>query len=321
MKKLTRVLFGALFLTLLILNSCSRTRTSENERLLIGVVVKTLSSEYWKYVQAGAVAAGKDLNVDVQVLGPNAETAIAEQIAMIEDSISKGVNAICVAPNQSDTVVPILQRAVQNGIPVLFIDTDADMAEKTTFLGTGHEVAARQGADYIGKILGSGKKAVIIGAAMGNATGEARIRGYTAGLTAAGIEVLDVQAADADADKAMNVMENFLQRYNQIDVVMCANDAMAIGAMRAIEQSGRNGIKVLGYDGISVALDAILAGEMECTIAQQPYNIGYMGVEAAVRAAKGETVEKRIDTGAALITKDNVQEYKEKLLELLKNIE
>ncbi|TQI66613.1 sugar ABC transporter substrate-binding protein [Clostridium sp. KNHs216] len=283
-----------------------------NADIRIGVILKTLSSEYWGYVAAGVKQAQKDLGVQVDLEGPPSETSFNEQSNMIETMLSAGkIDALCIAPLQPDMVVTKLQDAT---IPVLFVDTDANYDKKVTFIGTGNEEAAKKGGEYIAKLIGSGKKAVLIGGVQGDPTNEARMRGYTEALKAGGIEVLDTQYANATADKAVQVMENFMQNFPQIDAVLCNNDDMAIGAQRAAAQAGKaDKIKFMGFDGIATACQSIIDGKETASVAQSPYDMGYKAVENAVKAVKGENVEKLIDSGSTIVDASNAKDYLDKL--------
>ena len=131
------------------------------ETLNIAVVLKTLSSEYWQYVEAGCKAAAADLGVNVTVVGPNAESDISGQVTMIEEQLAQNVDAIVCAPNDSSAAATALTPAIGK-IPVLFVDTDAELEGKTSFVGTGNEDAAAIGGQYVVDQLGEGKNAVII---------------------------------------------------------------------------------------------------------------------------------------------------------------
>ncbi len=285
----------------------------------IGYVVKDNTSDYWKIVEAGALAAGKDLGVEVLFNGPNAETEVMQQISMMEDMITNKVAALVVAPSQPKAALSVFNSADAAGIPVLLADTDADWDKKVTFLGTGNEAAGKIGGEYIAKKLGAGAEVIILRGALGDLTHDQRSSGAAEAVKAAGCVVMDIQPADSDMAKGMDVMENMIQAYPNIKGVFCTNDAMAIGASRAIEKSGKD-IMVIGFDAIPVAVEEIMKGKtFKGSVAQSPYNIGYMGVENAVKAANGETVEKRIDTGAEMIDSTNVQRYSDDLGKLLGN--
>jgi len=291
-------------------NNVASEGESENKNENIIVVLKTLSSPYWKYVEAGAKAAAEDLGVDVTILGPSSEAQVMEQVNMIEDSINQNPGALVVSPTQPNTVVPVFEFATQSSIPVLLIDTDADFEGKVTFIGTDNYTAGKEAGKLLASMLEKGDKVALIGGALGNTAMDARLKGAKEELEKAGMIIAAEQPADSDKSKAMSVMENILQTDPDIKGVFSANDDMAIGALRAIEAKGLD-IPVIGTDGTKEAVESILEGKLAGTIAQSPYQMGYQGVENALKAIKGEEVEQRIDSGIDIITKENAEEQLE----------
>jgi len=288
-----------------------------SDEILIGVALKTLSSEFWQYVKNGLEEGAKEAGVTVKVVGPPSESDVTGQVAMIEALITEGVDAICVAPNQPDAVSNALDKAIEANIPVYFIDTDAPFEKKTAFFGPGNEAAAELGGNHIAKILPKGSNVVIIRGRLGDVVHDQRVNGFSKPLKEAGINVLEVQPGDSTADRAMAVMEDFLQKYDKIDAVLCNNDEMAQGAARAAKQAGREGIKFIGFGGNEFILDPILNGEIEGTISINPFDMGKTAVLNMVKVHKGEKIDAFVDTGASLITKENAEEYRENLKKLL----
>lgn len=281
----------------------------------ISVVLKTLSSPYWKYVEAGAKKAGEDLGVNVTIVGPSSEAEIIQQVNMLEDQLSQQPDAIVVSPTQPDTVIPVLEDASSQGIPVLLIDSDADFEGKVTFIGTENYDAGQEAGKEIASKLQPGDKVVLIAGALGNPATDARIQGAKDALEEAGMVIAAEQPADSDKAKAMSVMENILEAENDIKAVFSANDDMAIGVLRAVEAANLD-IIIYGTDGTEEAVQSIIDGGLTGTIAQNPYNMGYEGVKSALAAANGETVEERIDSGVEIITSENAQ----KQLEFLQSL-
>lgn len=281
----------------------------------ISVVLKTLSSPYWKYVEAGAKKAGEDLGVNVTIVGPSSEAEIIQQVNMLEDQLSQQPDAIVVSPTQPDTVIPVLEDAASQGIPTLLIDSDADFEGKVTFIGTENYDAGQEAGKEIASKLQPGDKVVLIAGALGNPATDARIKGAKDALEEAGMVIAAEQPADSDKSKAMSVMENILEAEDDIKAVFSANDDMAIGVLRAVEAANLD-IIIYGTDGTEEAVQSIIDGGLTGTIAQNPYNMGYEGVKSALAAANGETVEERIDSGVEIITSENAQ----KQLEFLQSL-
>nr|WP_106780769.1 sugar ABC transporter substrate-binding protein [Lysinibacillus timonensis] len=323
MKKRNGMLAIGFALTVL-LAACGSTENSSNGSSSegggaenISVVLKTLSSPYWKYVEAGAKKAGEDLGVNVTIVGPSSEAEIIQQVNMLEDQLSQNPDAIVVSPTQPDTVIPVLEEAASQGKPVLLIDTDADFEGKTTFIGTENYDAGQEAGKEIASKLQPGDKVVLISGALGNPATDSRIKGAKDALEEAGMVIAAEQPADSDKTKAMSVMENILEAEDDIKAVFSANDDMAIGVLRAVEAANLD-IIIYGTDGTEEAVQSIIDGGLTGTIAQNPYNMGYEGVKNAVNAAKGETIETRIDSGVEIITSENAEEQLQFLQSLTK---
>lgn len=282
----------------------------------ISVILKTSSAEYWQYIQAGAKAYDAEHDdVEVSIKGPTSETAFEEQMAMVETDISTAdFDAYVIAPLQPDTVKTMIAGETR---PVVALDSNiADAPEVKTFVGTGNEAAAKQGMEAAveaAKAAGWTEiKAIEICGVQGEPTNEARKAGFKAGIEENGGDFLDdeVQYADATADRAVNCMEAIMQTHPEGIAIICANnDDMAIAAARtAASNPAYENTIFLGFDGVKSACESILNGELDMAAAQDPYNMAYQAVDAAVRLIDGETLPEFIDSGSAVVTKDNAQE-------------
>lgn len=282
----------------------------------LSVVLKTTSSEYWSYVIAGIEQAEKDLgNVEVDVRGANSDTDFDGQLNMVETIVNADMcEAIAIAPLQADQIANALTGVK---IPVLAIDTNFEQAE--TFIGTAHEDAAYQGGKYVAEQIGKGGKVVVLANIQGESTSEARVAGYRKALEEGGCEIISTQYTDGVGDKAVTVTDGVLQSFPDIDAIVCCADDVALGASRAIRQTGRDGdgIIVCGFDGISSGVQAVVDGEISCTVAQDPYNMGYQCVKSMLDVVEGEKLDDFIDTGCNVITPDNADEYLAKLKSLV----
>ena len=294
----------------------SRADSSNGGTHKLSVVLKTTSSEYWSYVIAGIEQAEKDLgNVEVDVRGANSDTDFDGQLNMVETIVNADMcEAIAIAPLQADQIANALTGVK---IPVLAIDTNFEQAE--TFIGTAHEDAAYQGGKYVAEQIGKGGKVVVLANIQGESTSEARVAGYKKALEEGGCEIISTQYTDGVGDKAVTVTDGVLQSFPDIDAIVCCADDVALGASRAIRQTGRDGdgIIVCGFDGISSGVQAVVDGEISCTVAQDPYNMGYQCVKSMLDVVEGEKLDDFIDTGCNVITPDNADEYLAKLKSLV----
>lgn len=296
------------------------TQEAGGEDLNINVILKTTASEYWGYVVAGAEAYNADHpNVKVNVQGASSETAYDEQLNIIETNLASGqYDGFVIAPLQADMVIT---QIAGTSYPIIAVDTAIDAPEVLSFVGTGNEAAAQSGgaaAVQMAKDAGWEElKAISISGVQGDSTAGARLSGYQKGVEAAGGEFLvnEIQYADAVADKAFACMEAIMQNHPEgVAMIMCNNDDMAIAAARAAanNEAYANTIFV-GFDGIQSACKAILDGEETMSVAQSAYKMGYMAVEACVKAINGETVDAFVDSGSSIITKENAQEQLDSL--------
>ena len=281
----------------------------------VDVILKTTASEYWSYVKAGAEAYSKDNpDVKVEVKGATSETAYDEQQNMIETDLNSGAyDAFVIAPLQADLVKTLI---AGKSDPIIAVDTNIDAPEVLSFVGTGNEDAAALGGKEAVKAAQdagwSEVKAIAISGVQGDGTATARLTGYEKGITEAGGEFLkdEIQYADAVADKAATSMEAIMQNHPEgVAIIVCNNDDMAMAAARAAKGNAAYAKTIfVGFDGIQSACNAILAGEETMSVAQEAYDMGYKAVEAAVKAVNGETLDKFIDSGCSVVTKDNAQE-------------
>ena len=171
----------------------------------VAVVLKTLASEYWGYVEAGCKAAEADLGIKVTVVGPGAESDIEGQVAMIEQQIGAGCDAIIVAPNDAGAASGALSSAIGT-IPVLSVDTNVGIDGQTTFVGTSNVDAAKEGGLWAAEQAGEGANAVIIYGQEGDNTSNMRREGYEAACAEAGIEVLEALSGQNTTDGATKTM-------------------------------------------------------------------------------------------------------------------
>lgn len=286
----------------------------------ISFIMKTLSSEHWQFMKAGAEQAATDLGVTVDIKGPPSETSYDEQQNEIETDLAVDYDAYCIAPLQSDLVANLIAGQTK---PIIAVDTAIDAPEVISFVGTGNEAAAKAGAiEAVAAAKAAGWeeiKCIEIAGVQGDATNTARMTGYKAGIEEAGGTFLEdeVQYAEAVADKAVNSMEAIMQTHPEGIAIICANnDDMAVAAARTALESGNENYKntiFLGFDGQITACESILKGQLTMTAAQQAYDMGYMAVETALKAAKGEKVEENVDSGTEIVTKDNAQERIDRL--------
>lgn len=303
-----KTLAGGIVLAAVLAGGCAR----GEDRQTIALVPKAMDSEFWLAVRDGARAAieGRD-DVVLSVLAPDREINVDQQVSILEDQIQRGAKVLVVAPAGSAQVVPVLQAAVDRGIPVVLVDTDAPLPGKASYVGTDNRAGGTLAARYIIEQVGTGKVALIHGVP-GNQSQDDRAAGFSEAIAAApALQVVARQPANSERSLGLTVMENILTAHPDIRAVFATNDQMALGAVEAIAARRQTTpIVVVGFDATAEAVQAIIDGRMSASIAQRPTEMGRRGIEAALALMDGRQVEPRIDTGTELITSANAAEYR-----------
>jgi ABC-type sugar transport system substrate-binding protein len=283
----------------------------------ISVIFKTLSSEHWQVMKAGVDAYTKLYpNITADPVGPSAETMYDEQLNSITTAVdSDSYDAYIIAPLQSDSAAKLYATTSK---PVVAVDTNMSMDSLATFVGTGNEEAAKEGATKaveMARELGWEEiNCIEIAGVQGDETNTARMNGYKAGINENGGTFLEdeIQYANAVADQAVTAMEAIMSKHPDGVAIICANnDDMALAAAKtaAGNEAFKNTV-FLGFDGSSAVCNSIATGEVSnfITIAQNPYEMGFYAVDNAIKAINGEKLDKFVNSGVTIITKDNAQE-------------
>lgn len=252
--------------------SSSGGETAGETQYNVSVILKTLSAEYFQYLKAGAeaYAAEHPDEVAVAVKGPPSETSFQDQLNMIQTDLSDvSYDGYIISPLQQDMVANLIQDTEK---PVIALDTNIESDKVVTFVGTGNEEAAKQGAIAA---VEAAKEAgwteiqcIEIAGVQGDSTNTARMNGYKAGIEEAGGDFLEdeVQYAEATATRAVDAMNGIISRYPDGIAIICANnDDMAIAASKAARDSGNQAYAntiFLGFNGDRAACEAILADEL-----------------------------------------------------------
>jgi len=278
-------------------------------KLKVGMVLKTLSSQYWKIVAAGAQQAADKAGVELILLGPPTEDAIEQQINMVQDVISQKVDVIVFSPSQPAASINVLNQAAKKKIPVILVDTGmpAGFNDYVTFIGTDNIAAGKAGGKALAAQLKKGDKVLLIDGAPGNPSCNDRVKGAEEILKAAGMVIAAKQPAFSDREKGYTITQNVLQANPDIAGVFAANDEMVLGSLRAMQQAGKK-IPMIGVDANEDALKSILAGDLYGSVAQGNYDMGRLAIEKALDVKAGKKVDKRIDSGATMIVNSNAQE-------------
>ena len=301
---LRRTFLLALLLGLSLLASCNR---STKKR--IGVVPKAVAHVFWQSVHAGAVAAGREADVEIEWKGPPTETDFSRQIEIVDSMINARLDGIVLAPTEATSLVSVVERAAREGIPVAIFDSGLNTDQYVSYVSTNNYEAGVLAAKALGEITGGqGTVAMVKMVPNSNSTME-RERGFeeTIAKEFPGITKVAEQYCNSDRAKALAVTENMLTANPDLTAVFASAEPATVGAAQAFKARGVAGkIKLVGFDSSDSIEKDLRDGVIDALVVQDPFNIGYTAVKNVIAAMNGQTPEKRVDSPAAVVTRDNV---------------
>ncbi len=270
----------------------------ESSQVKVGLVISTLNNPFFVSLKDGAQSKATELGYSLIVL--DSQNDPAKELSNVEDLVTQGVSAILINPADSDAVGNAIKVANKQKIPVITLDRGATSGEVVTHIASDNVAGGKMAGEFVVKLLGGKGNVVELEGLPGTSAARDRGKGFNEALKNTPIKVVAKQAADFDRTKGLNVMEDILQGQSNIDAVFAHNDEMALGALKAIEASGRD-IKIVGFDATADAVKAVKEGKMAATVAQQPALIGSMGVDAVSKILAGESVPEYLPVSLKLI--------------------
>ena len=258
----------------------------------VTVIIKNTTAPFFISMKEGAEAAGKELGVTVEVKAPTETDESAgnsQQTQLVEEAIASKTDCLVICPVDKDAIMPAVKKAANADIPVVELNSRlADESYAETFVGLENAQTS------IDRLEGANKAIDEANEAGGN------------------YEVLASQSANYNRAEALNVVQNLLQSYSEVDAIFCCNDEMALGAVEAVDAAGRTGkVLICGQDANDDACTAIKDGSMYCTSYGNPYMQGYQGVKAAYDVLNGGAESDFYQVDTLVVTKDNVDTFKD----------
>ncbi|NMB88745.1 MAG: sugar ABC transporter substrate-binding protein [Chloroflexi bacterium] len=280
----------------------------------VALVMKTLTNPFFVEMEKGARQAEQELGVHLIVKTAAQETSIEQQIEIVEELIQNRVDAIVIAPGDSTSLIPVLQKAQEAGIVIINIDNRLNgfsMAEAgledVPFISVDNEQGAYLSAGVLTGRVEAPVEAVIL---EGIPTANNAIDRKRGALHAFGENPNVTLVASASAhwkiDEAHDLIGELYEDHPQIGLIYCANDMMALGVLKYLEETGRRGVGVAGFDALPEAMPAIRSGELLATVDQQAARQGYLGVQYAVKRLAGESTPAVTLVDAVLVTRQTV---------------
>ena len=281
----------------------------------IAVVPKGTSHDFWKAIHVGALRAEQEFgNVEVIFRGPEREDNRDQQISLVQNLISSGVDAIVLAPVDQHALVPSVRLATQSGIPVIVFDSGLAAEAGTdyvSYVATPNVEGGRIAGRRMGELLEGRGRVLLLRHAEGSESTMRREEGFVDALSDfTGIELIDPKRyAGVTTATAQIASESLLTIYDDVDGIFCANESGSFGLLLALRSRGLAGdIRLVGFDSNERLVTALEQGELDGLVVQNPVEMGYLGVKTAVDHLQGATVEILQDTGVTLATRENMHD-------------
>jgi len=286
--------------------SCNR----EHKRV-IAVVPKGQAHIFWQTVHAGAVAAGNEFGVEIRWNGPASEIDFSRQINIVDDFINQRVDGIALAPAHGESMVPVVEHAAQEKIPVVIFDSGIKTDKYLSYVSTDNHNGGVMAAERMATILPKGGKIAVLGTIPGSVSTTERENGFRETIAAKAplVKIVEFQYGMSDRAKSLAVAEDIMTAHPDLDAIFCSNESGTIGAIQAAKSKGVAGkLKIVGFDSSPTMIEDMQAGNLDSLVVQNPFRMGYAAVKALVDKLNGKTPERRIDTGATVVTAANMKE-------------
>jgi ribose transport system substrate-binding protein len=277
----------------------------------VDVIIKASNSSFWQTMLAGADRAQRDYGIEVSRFGPTSEDDVPQQVTLVENAVSRGVDAIVLAPNSSTALNAAIVQARKAGIKVIVTDTQVT-AVHDGFIGTDNEKAAEQAGRRMCELTKAAGKTtgnvLIESSIAGLQVLQDRERGFRTGMTSCpGLKIAAPRYNGNDINTAASQVNDAITADPSLVGVFAANNTSGVGTARAIKDNNASDrITVVSFDTDPQQVAALADGSLDTLVVQNPYFFGYQGVLEAAASAAGTQAPPNLDPGAVLADKSNM---------------
>lgn len=318
-KKVYYGVIAAIIAAMLVMTGIFWTQSeTRNENLQAVFISKSKQTgfDFWESVKQGAQVAAKEFNVELTLLAPEApkdaplsESDTQGQIEQMKKAIAQKPDVILLAAVDQDDLLPYAKQAMDEGIRLVMVDSELAKPIEDCFVGTNNEIAAGSVGEKMAKEIGNEGKIAIISHQMISSTAVARTQGFKKAILKGGVELVGEYDIGDSIDRAYETTLQVLQENPDLKGIFGTNQIAAEGIAKALRETGRyRDVSFYAIDSSTVLNEALEDGIVKGFAVQKPFNMGYMGIKAAVEILKNEQVEKNVDTGFAFVTQDNMRE-------------
>ena len=292
---------------------------SQRKPIHMSVIIKSevASSEFWQVLIDGVYEAAQEFGVNVRVTGSMSETDVEEQIALVEQAIREKPDAIVLAANDFDRLVPVAERVRASGMKLIIVDSGINSDAAHSIVATDNIMAGQKAGEAMQQQLHGTAKIAIISYVKNAASHIDREKGVRSVLEGSrGIERLETYYVEGSEENAYLMAKEILQSDQGVDGIIGLNEPTTVGAGRAIQELGlKDRVTLIGFDSSVNEIKLLDEGVMQATVIQRPFQMGYLSVKTAWEAVKRKNVPEMMDTGSLIITKQNMyEEENQKLL-------
>lgn len=306
-KAVLTLLWGILTLSLLF--GCSSTVQTHAQHT-VTLVAKSTETEFWLSVFAGAEAAATEYNMKLNIVGPETEEDYETQNQMVADTVENGTEALIFSAINYDKNAEAIDAAAQSGVKIVAIDSNVDSDAVSTYIGTDNYAAGQMAAQAALERVEGDLTVGIINYDVSSFNGQERERGAVAALKESGrAEVVSVVNTLAEAQQAQADTEELLEQHPEINVLLAFNEPTSVGAASAIQKRQcEESVFLVGFDSNVASVDGLQDGSVDALIVQNPYAMGYLGVESAYKLLNGQggELEKTVDTSTQIVDRENL---------------
>ena len=267
----------------------------------LALVISTLNNPFFVSLKDGAQKEADKLGYNLVVL--DSQNNPAKELANVQDLSVRGTKLLLINPTDSDAVGNAVKMANQANIPVITLDRVAAQGKVVSHVASDNRLGGKMAGDYIAQRVGEKAKIIELAGIAGTSAARERGEGFKTAADAHKFVILASQPADFDRTKGLNVMQNLLTAHPDVQAVFAQNDEMALGAMRALQTAGKSDVVVVGFDGTADGVKAVQGGKLAATVAQQPEQIGVIGVQTADKVLRGQQVQAINPVDLKLVTK------------------
>lgn len=310
MKRVIRLFgFSLLFIAITFAGACSKEVDLNNtEKKNIALIVKMNNGYHWGTVKLGADMAGREFNVNIDYNAPEDEEDIAGQIKLVNQALEKKVDALILAANDSKALVNVTEKAYDQRIPVIIIDSEVETNKIFSSITSDNLNAGNQAGKALIDTVGQKCNVAVMNFEKGTGNAEQRERGLSGVISQyPDIRVVAKEYCSSDTELAFRLTKKIIADNGEIGAVVAFNAIASEGVAEAVEQMNlAEKVKIIAFDNTPKEIDYLEKGVIRAIITQNPFSMGYLGVKYAVDAMSGKSIPKNVDTGSKIINRDNM---------------